>query len=290
MITSMTGQGRAVALIKPEGLRLTVEIRSLNHRYLDVSVKLPDQLAEREEEIKRAVKGRVARGSVNVAIHVEESNGKQLVLNPEVLDNFLALLAQLRKRVKVSEELSPEFLLRLPGLIREEPRVVAPEKLWKYAERLLARALTDLVRMRRAEGRNLERDLRERLRTILRHLSTIKRRVPTRMKEKRMKLLKLLDELQGEVDRNRFLQEVLYFSERFDIHEECVRLENHIKLFRATLSAANSNGRRLNFTAQEIMKEANTIGAKANDTEITHAVIAIKEEVEKMREQVQNVE
>lgn len=290
MVTSMTGQGRAVTLIKPEGLRLTVEVRSLNHRYLDVSVKLPDQLAGYEEKTKQKAKDQVARGSVSIAVHLEESNGKQLVLNPEVLDNFLDLLAELRKRDSVSDELSPDFLLRLPGLIKEEPIEVDTQKLWDYTQKLVARALSDMLRMRRAEGRNLERDLRGRLKIVSKYLSAIKRRVPVRIREKRAKLRELMTELEREVDHNRFLQEVLYFSERFDIHEECVRLENHILLFRETLREPRSNGRRLHFTLQEIMKETNTIGAKANDTKITHAVITIKEEVEKMREQVQNVE
>lgn len=286
----MTGQGRSVELIKPEGLRLTVEVRSLNHRYLDVSVKLPDQLVGYEEEIKQKVKDQVNRGSVSIAVHLEESNGKHLVLNPEILDNFLTLLEELRKRVAVSRELSPEFLLRLPGLIKEEPIEIDTAKLWTQTKKLVSRALSDLIKMRCAEGRNLERDLRARLKIVSKNLADVKRRVPERMGEKRKKLKELMAELEQEVDHNRFLQEVLYFSERFDIHEECVRLENHISLFRETLREPCSNGRRLHFTLQEILKETNTIGAKANDTKMTHAVIAIKEEVEKMREQVQNVE
>jgi len=290
MITSMTGQGRAVEVIKPEGLRLTVETRSLNHRYLDVSVKIPDQLAGFEEKIKEIAKDEIARGSVSITIHLEESNGKQLVLNPDVLDNFLGLLAELRKRAKVSSELTPELLLRIPGLIKEEPTEIETDKLWNRTLKLVRRALADMVKMRRAEGRNLERDLRSRLKIISSNLTAIKRRVPERLKEKRKKLGEIMSELEKEVDHNRFLQEILYFSERFDIHEECVRLENHISLFRETLKEKSSNGRRLHFTLQEIMKESNTIGAKANDTLMTHAVITMKEEVEKMREQIQNVE
>ncbi len=290
MVNSMTGQGRAVALIKPEGLCLTVEVHSLNHRYLEVSVKLPDQLAGYEEKIKQVIKENLNRGSVSVTVHLEESNGKQLVLTPAVLDDFLRLLKELRKRVSVSEEITPELLFRIPGLIKEEPRDVETAKLWEYTKRLVARAVKDLIRMRRAEGRNLEKDLRGRLKVINSNLSAIKRRIPGRIKEKRRKLLELLEEMKIEPDRNRLLQEVLYFSERFDIHEECVRLSNHIKLFRETLDEPKSNGRRLNFITQEMMKETNTIGSKANDTAITHFVISIKEEVEKIREQVQNVE
>ena len=290
MVNSMTGQGRAVALIKPEGLCLTVEVHSLNHRYLEVSVKLPDQLVGYEEKIKQVIKENLNRGSVSVAVHLEESNGKQLVLTPAVLDDFLRLLKELRKRVSVSEEITPELLFRIPGLIKEEPRDVETAKLWEYTKRLVARAVKDLIRMRRAEGRNLEKDLRGRLKVINSNLSAIKRRIPGRIKEKRRKLLELLEEMKIEPDRNRLLQEVLYFSERFDIHEECVRLSNHIKLFRETLDEPKSNGRRLNFITQEMMKETNTIGSKANDTAITHFVISIKEEVEKIREQVQNVE
>jgi len=292
MVTSMTGQGRAVVLIKPEGLRLTVEAHSLNHRYLEVSVKLPDQLAGYEEKIKQVIKENLNRGSVSVVVHLEESNGKRLVLAQEVLDDFLHLLKELRKRVPVpvSEEITPELLFRIPGLIKEEPRDVETAKLWKYTKRLVDRAIKDLVRMRRAEGRNLEKDLRGRLKVINSNLSAVKRRIPGRIKKKHTKLLELLEEMKIEPDRNRLLQEVLYFSERFDIHEECVRLSNHIKLFRETLGEPKSNGRRLNFTTQEMLKETNTIGAKSNDTEITHFVIAMKEEVEKIREQVQNVE
>jgi len=290
MVNSMTGQGRAVAPIKPEGLRLTVEVHSLNHRYLEVSVKLPDQLAGYEEKIRQVIKENLNRGSVSVTVHLEESNGKRLVLAPQVLDDFLHLLKGLRKRVPVSEGITHELLLRIPGLIKEEPRDVETAKLWKHTERLVERAIKDLVGMRRAEGKNLEKDLRGRLKIISSNLSAVKRRVPGRIKEKRAKLLELLEEMKIEPDRNRLLQEVLYFSERFDIHEECVRLENHIKLFRETLRAKESNGRRLNFITQEMMKETNTIGSKANDTAITHFVIAMKEEVEKIREQVQNVE
>lgn len=290
MVKSMTGQGRAVVLIKPEGLRLSVEAQSVNHRYLDISVKLPEQLAGYEEKIKQIIKQNLNRGSVSVAVHLEESNGKHLVLDPTVLDDFLHLLKELRKRVPVSQELTPELLLRIPGLVKERPRDAEKAKLWKYTQRLVAGAVKDLVRMRRAEGRNLEKDLRGRLKAININLSAIKRRIPGRIKKKRTKLLELLEEMKIEPDRNRLLQEVLYFSERFDIHEEYVRLSNHIKLFRETLGEPKSNGRRLNFTTQEMLKETNTIGAKSNDTEITHFVIAMKEEVEKIREQVQNVE
>lgn len=290
MIRSMTGQGRASQVLASKGLRITVEARSLNHRYLDTSIKLPDQLAGYEEELKQEIKSRLSRGSVCVSVHVEESQGKRLTLDENALDSFLRLLKQARKKVPLSGELTPEMLLKVPGLIREEPLEVSADKLSRHVHRLAMRAIKDMIRMRRAEGRNLVADLRERLRLISRHLAAIKRRVPARIKKKREKLLELLDELELEIDKNRLLQEVLYFSERFDIHEECVRLENHLKLFRQTLNEKASNGRRLNFTAQEMMKEANTIGAKANDTEITHQVIAIKEEIEKMREQVQNVE
>lgn len=290
MITSMTGQGRASTIIKPQGLRVTVEVRSVNHRYLDVTVKLPDQLAAFEENIKQVVKREVARGSVNVAIHVEESNGKRLAIDDKVLDEFLRLLKELKKKAPMSSELTPEVLIRLPGLIKEKPRDVDPAVVWSHVEGLVERALRDLVKMRRSEGRNLEIDLRKRLAAISKNLTLVKKRVPGRIKEKKAKLIELIEAMQLEADRNRLLQEILYFSERFDIHEECVRLENHLKLFRETLNEPQSNGRRLNFTAQEMMKETNTIGSKANDTEITHFVIAIKEEVEKMREQVQNVE
>lgn len=290
MITSMTGQGRATTIIKPQGLKVTVEVRSVNHRYLDVTVKLPDQLAAYEDNIKQVVKREIARGSVNVAIHVEESNGKRLAIDDKVLDEFLRLLKELKKKAPMSSELTPEVLIRLPGLIKEKPRDVDPAVVWGHVEGLVERALRDLVKMRRSEGRNLEADLRKRLAAISKNLTLVKKRVPGRIKEKKAKLIELIEAMQLEADRNRLLQEILYFSERFDIHEECVRLENHLKLFRETLSEPQSNGRRLNFTAQEMMKETNTIGSKANDTEITHFVIAIKEEVEKMREQVQNVE
>lgn len=290
MISSMTGQGRATSLIKPEGLKLSVEVYSVNHRYLDISLKLPDQLASNEDKIRAIIKQHLSRGAVNLGIHLEQPNGKNLVLDTAVLDDFLKLIKELGKKVKISQELPPDILLRIPGLIREQPRDVNEEKLRTEAEKLVARALRDLARMRRAEGKNLEADLRKRLEVIARNLSAVKKLVPKRNKKKRAKLTELLEELKIEPDQGRLMQEVLYFSERFDIHEECVRLENHIKLFRQTLGAKQSNGRRLNFTAQEMMKETNTIGAKANDTEISHYVIAIKEEVEKIREQIQNVE
>ncbi len=290
MITSMTGHGRAAVIIKPEGLRLAIEISSLNHRYLDISLRLPEKLSAFEDNIKQIVKSKITRGSVSVAVHLEESNGKHLVIDPLVLDDFLKLLEELRKRVGVSKELGPEVILRIPGLLKEKPRDIESDKLWRYACRLIRSAVEDLVRMRRAEGQNLEKDLRKRLQIISQNLTSIRRRIPARIKQKRTKLIELLKEMDLEADHNRLLQEVLYFSERFDIHEECVRLANHIKLFRETLRGPESNGRRLNFTTQEMLKETNTIGAKANDTEITHLVIAIKEEVEKVREQVQNVE
>ncbi len=290
MICSMTGQGRAAAILKPEGLRVTVEARSLNHRYLDVSIKLPDQLSGYEEQIKQVVKNNVNRGSVTVVIHVEESNGRHLVLDTTVLDDFLNLFKELKKRVNVSDGFTPEMMLRIPGLVKEKPKDIDTAKLWNHTKKLIDKAVKDMVKMRKAEGRNLEKDLKERHKIIAKHLAAIKKRIPIRNNRKRAKLIELLKELQVEPDENRLLQEVLYFSERYDIHEECVRLDNHIKLFKETLNGKESNGRRLNFTTQEMMKETNTIGAKANDTEMTHMVICIKEEVEKIREQVQNVE
>lgn len=290
MISSMTGMGRAETNFGK--VRLTAEARSVNHKYLDVTVRLPNALSFREDEIRQLIRQHVRRGYVQLYVGIEEPTATAaLALDHVLVRDYQRLSSELRRRHRVTGRLDVNTLLSFPGVIKPERASLDEAKLWQAASATVDKALARLVRMRRAEGRNLAADLRTRLRRIARDLAAIKRRAPLRRDERLAGLRRTLARLAVEgLDRARTWEDVASQLDRMDIEEECVRLVNHLHLFERALNERTASGRKLSFILQELLKETNTISAKAFDTAIAHRVVRIKDEIESLREQVQNIE
>ena len=294
MIRSMTGFGREEGAAA--GKRIQVEMKSLNHRYLEISLRVPAALAALEAEIKKKIGERFSRGKIEVTIRLE-SDGHQeeapaLTLNLPLVRQYHALLTRIKTELNLPGEVTLEMMtgfrdLYVPGEAEENLSA-----LWAGLERVLLQAMDRLAAMRKAEGEALGRDLATRMEMISGLLEDITRRSPAVVQEYRQRLAERVRELtQGMViDEARLHQEVAILAEKSDITEEVVRLESHINQFGEFLAAGEAVGRKLDFLIQEMNREINTIGSKSQDGEIARRVIEIKSELAKLREQIQNVE
>jgi uncharacterized protein (TIGR00255 family) len=292
MIRSMTGYGSAE--LERDGQRLTAEIRSVNHRFCEVSIRAPRLISMFEDQIRQLIQEKFSRGKITVGISwsgVGES-GEVLSLNVPVVERYVSLLTQLRDRYRLSAELNVGTLATLPDVFTWEHTALSDEQTWALVKTLIEKACENMNAMKAREGEALARDLDKRLGILREELNRVVERAPFRpleAKERLMTRLKaMLDDV--EMDPARIAQELALMADRLDCTEECVRLSAHLDQFRSLMEGQELAGRKLNFLLQEMNREANTIGSKANDVEIAHAVVIIKEELERLREQVQNVE
>jgi len=289
---SMTGFGTAAA--DSAFGRMGVEMRSLNHRFTEVLVRLPRDLAPLEDRVRSLVQARILRGRVEVSVSRENHRGRARTVRADLdlAREYVAAARQLARRLRLRGSLTLAQVAAFPEVIRLEEAAADADALWPDLERVLRAALEDLLRMRTEEGRRLAADAGERLDRIEALLGQIHRRARQTVGEYAARLRQRVDELLGavSVDEARLAAEIALFAERSDITEEVTRLSGHLDQFRAEVSREGAVGRRLEFLLQEMGREANTIGAKANDLEISRAVIAVKSELESLREQVQNVE
>jgi len=292
MIRSMTGYGSAE--IERDGQRLTAEIRSVNHRFCEVSIRAPKVVSTFEDQIRQLIQDRFSRGKLNLSITWSGAgdSGEVLRLNEPVTDRYVALLEQLRKRYSLEGGIDVKTLAALPDVFAWEHTALSDEETWGILRDLVTNAAESMNSMKGREGQALAKDLEERLAILRKQLDTVSERAPMRPLELRDRLMERLKPLLADVelDPTRVAQEVAFYADRLDCTEECVRLSAHIDQFRHLIDGPELAGRKLNFLLQEMNREANTIGSKANDVEIQHAVIVIKEELERLREQVQNVE
>ena len=293
MICSMTGYGAGESDLA--GVRTVVELRSVNGRFCDIAVRLPKSLGSLEGRVRAYVQEHVTRGNVSVSVRCDDGDtggAKGVRIDVEAGRTFCDALRKLKDQLGVSGEVSLEMVAAYPGLVTPETDEADPAERWTGIEAALAKALEAFKDMKRSEGRALETDLRNRVEAIQAILRAIEGRAPDRVAEFRERLsnrlASLLDDRQ--LDPQRVAMEITLFAERSDVTEECVRLNAHCDAFREALVSDGSPGRRLNFLIQEMNREINTIGSKGNDTEISHSVIEAKEELEKVREQVQNIE
>jgi uncharacterized protein (TIGR00255 family) len=292
MIRSMTGYGSAE--LERDGQRVTAEIRSVNHRYCEVTVRAPRLVSAFEDQIRLLVQERYSRGKFNLSITWTGAGdtGEVLKLNETVADRYVGLLEQLRKRYKINTGIDVHTLATLPDLFTWEHTALSDEETWGLLKQLISSACDNMEAMKAREGESLARDFEHRLRLVRSQLDVVAERAPLRPLEAKTRLMArlqpLLDDV--EIDPIRLAQEVALMVDRLDCTEECVRLAAHIDQFRALMEGSELAGRKLNFLLQEMNREANTIGSKSNDVETTRAVIVIKEEIERLREQVQNVE
>jgi len=292
MIKSMTGIG-TVEVEEPIG-RLSVEIRSLNHRFLDLNLRLPKLIAPFESRIAEIVRGKLSRGRVVVSVVFEPAQNSKPVptINEEVAGLYLEIAEKLRGMFDLENGLTLRDLIQLPDVIQYQEETLEPEDIWSLAESAVNTALDRLTGMRLREGEEIARDLRKFTGRVEELVDEILERVPVHLEEYRSKVRRRIEEIMGDaaLDENRLEQEVAYMANRLDISEECLRLRSHCRQFLETLERSEPVGRRLDFLLQEMLREANTISAKANDSTIIYSALSIKEAVESMKEQVQNVE
>lgn len=292
MIKSMTGYGRGVETVN--GREFTVEIRSVNNRYLDCSVRLPRILSFAEDGVKQAVKASVSRGKVDVFITLR-SEGEadvQVSLNKPVLEGYLAAMRQMAADYGVADDISVSTLSRMNDVFTVEKPEVDEEQLKNDMLQVVAAALSSYDAMRCAEGQALDRDLRSRGQTILELVSKVEAGNAQTVIDYRARLEAKLKEVLANtaIDESRILTEAAIFADKVAVDEETVRLRSHLKQMNEMLTAGGAIGRKLDFLLQEMNREANTIGSKCTDVRLARIVVDIKAELEKIREQTQNIE
>ena len=291
---SMTGYGRGDSSAK--GVQLAVEISSVNRRQAEVALSLPNELDSLEADLRKIVLASVARGRISGRVTLLRPSGKasrSILINEAQAEAYKKGLAKLADGMGLRDDLSLETILRLPGVMEAGEDEVDPVAMLPTLKRALGQALGQLQDMRSKEGANLGRDLTKRLASLRRITKRVAKRAPKVVEHHRTRLLERLAKADIDVadaDDERFLREVVYFTDRSDISEELTRLESHFDQVDGCLISNEPVGRKLDFLAQEMFREVNTIGSKANDSEISQEVVTLKTELEKIREQVQNVE
>ncbi len=292
MIRSMTGYGAAERAT--EAGRLSAEIRSVNHRYCEISLRLPRSIAGLENSVRAFLTERLARGKINLTVTwegFEDEGGRQRV-NHDVAKQVVAALSELKSTYGLTGEVDARAVATMPDVLSWERPSGDDEKRWEELRHVLDAVVENMAKMKEREGNALEHEFETRLQAIEKLLARAEARAPLRPKEAQERMLARLKPLLGDVpvDPVRIAQEVAMLAERLDCTEECVRMRAHLSQFRKLFVDAEPAGRKLNFLLQEMNREVNTIGSKGNDAEIASVVIELKDEVEKLREQVQNVE
>ena len=292
MIKSMTGYGRAVETVN--GREFTVELRSVNNRYLDCNVKMPRVLSFAEEAVKQAVKASVSRGKVDVFITLKSENADdtKISLNAAVVEGYLAAMRQMVETYGVKDDISVSTLSRMNDVFTVEKPEVDEEQLKADLMSVLDQALAGYDAMRCTEGAALDKDLRSRGETILELVSKVEAGNGQTVIDYRTRLENKLKEVLSNtnIDEGRILTEAAIFADKVAVDEETVRLRSHLQQMNTMLSGGGAVGRKLDFLLQEMNREANTIGSKCTDVKLARIVVDIKAELEKIREQTQNIE
>lgn len=293
MIISMTGFGRGEAT--EHGITSTVEIKSLNSRYLDLSTRLPQQLQDKELEVKELVQETVNRGKLNITVYVSESEdaGPSIQVDEKKVTGYTKILNDLRSIAGIEDPITISNITQFGDVfVKEEEDEELIEQKWIVAKKALNEAVASLLKMRTQEGDQLKNDLIDRIEFIDENIEIITTQTNGRAQEARDKLLERIKTLidDDKIDEERLEMEVAILVDKMDVTEEIVRLRSHLKFFLEAIEQPEPAGRRLNFLSQEINRELNTIGSKANNSEIAQYVVKCKEALEQIREQVQNVE
>ena len=292
LIKSMTGYGRSVQTVN--GREFTVEIRSVNNRYLDCTVKLPKALSFAEDAVKQAVKQAVSRGKVDVFITMRSEGGSEakVTLNPTMVEGYLAAMNEMAAKYGITNDVSVSVIARMPDVFTIEKPEVDEEQLKGDLMAVVCAALEGYNAMRTTEGAALDADLRSRGETILGLVAQVEAGNGQTVIDYRTHLENKLREVLANtsIDESRILTEAAIFADKVAVDEETVRLRSHLKQMNAMLDAGGAMGRKLDFLLQEMNREANTIGSKCSDVNLARIVVDIKAELEKIREQTQNIE
>ena len=292
MIKSMTGFGRGREVLN--GRDITVEIRSVNHRYYEFSARIPRSLSFAEDKLRALLAGKIGRGKVEVSVYITNTtaNDEQITVNKQVLSDYVTALRSVQDEFSLMDDLALSHVLRMPDALTVVKTQTDEEQLWADVSAVAQQALERFITMREAEGMKMRDDFLARLKTIEEWVGVIEERSPRLVDEYRTRLFERMKEvLDGkQVDEGRILLEAAIYSEKTAVDEETVRLRSHIAQFRTMLESGEPVGRKLDFLVQEMNRETNTIGSKVQDLEVTHIVVDQKSEIEKIREQVQNIE
>jgi uncharacterized protein (TIGR00255 family) len=287
----MTGYSKAE--VKEKGFKVIVEIKSLNGKYLEINARLPKVLSHKELEARDLIKGKLSRGSVYLNISLEEESGtNQFALNEKAAAECYTRLNQLKTKLKIKEPVTLDHLLTFSGYFQNQEDNDNTEIVWKAASKAINEALKELEAMRRKEGIQMAKDLKNRMNAIKEIVDNVEslgiKRIPEERERIRQRIAQLFES--DEIDEQRLQFEMVMLADKLDISEECVRLNSHIKFFFETMKDKEPSGRKITFLLQEMNREINTIGSKANDATISQFVVGAKEELEKIREQIQNIE
>ncbi len=291
MLASMTGYGNGTSA--RDGIAVTAEMRSVNNRYFEFSARLPRSAQHREGELKERVRARLARGKVTITIAVERTEAAVAqYVNLQAARNWSTVLSRMRDELGVGGDVTLDTLLRFPDVLSVEEPALTGEEEWKMVLEAVDEAVDMLIGMREREGAELTRDLLARLDLMEERLARIEELSRARSDVERKRLRERVERLlaPGEADPQRLELEIVLLADKLDITEEIVRFRSHTAFFRDSLASSESGGRALGFLLQEMNREVNTIGSKSCDADIAHLVVGIKEELERIREQIQNVE
>ncbi len=292
MVRSMTGFGRAQASV--ESFNITVEIRSVNHRYFEFYAKMPRAYSFLEEKIKSLLSSKISRGKVECSVQLEATADESVVVsvNEPLAKGYVNAVKEIAEKFNIQDDLTALNVARFSDVLSIQKAPVDEEMLWNNVSPVVSEALDEFVAMRETEGKKLSEDVLSRADTIINNVSYIEERSPETVKQYSEKLLERMKTVLGDtqIDESRILTEAAIYADKVAVAEETVRLRSHIEQLHTMLSSTEAVGRKLDFLVQEINREANTIGSKAQDVDIARRVIDIKAEVEKIREQIQNIE
>ncbi len=294
MLVSMTGFGRATAICNNSVFE--IEIKSINSRYQDILIKVPSSISNKEYELRELIKSKFNRGKITLIINNKKNgngNSEIVSFDNNKLKTYLSLIKEIKKQAKLKEKIKLEHILANKDIFSSFGEEL-PEEEFEQLKIAINTALDELIKMKRNEGAELEKDLTKRIKKIEAKVQEIEsftsQSVNEHFENYKTKVLQLLNENSSELYDDRLKLELALLAEKSDISEECVRLKSHLKYFLEIMKKENEPGRKLNFLCQELNREANTISAKSLSLEITHKAIEIKEEIERIREQIQNVE
>lgn len=292
MLVSMTGFGQGEASNRTA--RVAVEIRTVNHRYLDVAIKVPKVLANREHEIKDLLKNRINRGRISITITADlERPDYGVAINVPLMEQYMSQLQGFAKRHKLPPELDINTLASLPEVFHLKETTQNDEDLWPLVKRSMKQALDACAKMRTDEGKSLEADIRARITAIARLTAKIEKRAPKVVARHSAALKERLNKIinnGARVDNDRWMTEVAILADRLDFTEEIIRLKSHLSQIDACLDKGGAVSKKLTYLLQEVHREATTIASKASDAEVVEYMVSLKEESERLREQVQNLE
>ncbi len=291
-LKSMTGFGEGAAT--SAGIRVTVELSAVNRKQLDVNISLPRNLVTLDAQVQNMIRGEFSRGRVSGIVRVDATDGfaGTVTVDRKLAGKYVEEMRKVAVKLKLSDDLGAEAIARLPGVVTVDQTNLDADHVSAVLDKAMASALRGMARMRATEGKALESDLRERITQLDAVVKAIGKLAPAVVASYREKLLQRMEDagLEDLASDERIIKEVAVFADRSDISEELVRLSSHLKQFRQLLRASEPVGRTLDFLCQELFREINTVGSKANEIEITRHVVAFKTELERIREQVQNIE